>query len=123
METNEQDRNLLLLWGGVVAQCVSDHLKKVKSRGRLAARKEEPALWILDDSSRPGGFLWCCALLDINPDSFRREMDNPSLAAAIRGALKCIKGRAATTPKAKDAVPARMVAAQRKNRLLGKKLK
>lgn len=103
MEADEQYRNLLLLWGSVVLQTVQDHLKEVKTRGAAVARRREPARWLLDDSPRPGGFIWACYHLDIDAHALRREMDNPSLLATVRRAMDMLKGSSATTPKRKEA--------------------
>lgn len=85
------------LWAAVMAQAVSDVRTAVK-RGRLRTIPDPSQVddsemrgaicWIISDDKRPGGFLWCCDLFDMNPDYVRYEATRARPTGVMKYALR-----------------------------------
>jgi hypothetical protein len=61
-------------------------ITRVRTWGEAAikAMDEEPAQWLLSDNQEPFSFLWCCSILDINPDFILVKMNKPRLLKELR---------------------------------------
>ena len=60
-------------------QAVTDHQIAVRDFGISKAMHHEPALWLMSNDKSPYKFLWCCMILDLNPEALRNKMNDLSL--------------------------------------------
>lgn len=80
------------LWSAVMSQALADVRAAVKRTRKAVmpnpeavknADHRESIQWVMSDSKRPGGFLWCCDLFDFDPDFVRAEIVKPRPVAEV----------------------------------------
>ncbi len=71
VKISEEDSGLLRLWAHVLTTGLRDFaedMRKVTDQGRVPG---EPSTWFWSHADHPGSFVWCCDLLQRDPDRTR----------------------------------------------------
>lgn len=66
---DEQTRRCLSLWASAFRLHVVDAVREMRNGAEGIA-----CAWFKSRSNRPGGFLWCCDILGLTPETVRAKL-------------------------------------------------
>jgi hypothetical protein len=85
---DEQTTACLHLWAEVLRVAFSEAAGPGTRPGSAAfARRESARIWIRDDETRTGSFLWICSLFGLDPEVVRARLDAVLCPAEQRGRM------------------------------------
>lgn len=72
------------LISSVALMAIEDYQDELKKQSYVAALASEPGRYFHSDSELPYSFLWCCAVLDMDPNGIRSRLNTRGLIQEMR---------------------------------------